>query len=130
MQAVEKRRAGWTIITAALLCAGAILGGTELVTNDSLGTGWKLLVVFGVMSTFALFIWAEIRHVRRCDELHRRIMLESLAIAFPASFAAFTLLELLGDGELVSHPFVVEEAWPLMVVLWIFAYGFARWRYQ
>jgi hypothetical protein len=130
VQAIDKRRAGWIIIAAALLCAGAIVGGTALVTNDSLGSGWKLLVALVVMSTFALFIWTEVRHVRRCDELYQRIMLESLAIAFPATFAAFTLLELLRDAELVSPPFVVEKMWPLMVLLWVLAYGFARWRYQ
>lgn len=130
MQAVDRRPAGWIIIAAALLCAGTLLGGTALVTNDSLGTGWKIFVAVVVMATFALFIWAEVQHVRRCDELHRQIMLESLAIAFPATFAVFTLLELLQDAELTSSPFVVEEAWPLMVLLWIIAYGFTRWRYQ
>lgn len=130
MQATDKRRAGWIIIGAALLWAGAILGGTAIVTNDSVGVGLKLAVAFVVMTTFALFIWLEVRYVRRCDELYRQIMLESLAIAFPATFAAFTLLDLLRDAELATHPFVVEKLWPLMVVLWVLAYGFAWWRYQ
>ena len=130
MQAVDKRRAGRITIATALLCAGAILGGTALLTNESLGTGWKLLVALVVMVTFALLIWAQVRQVRSCDELHRQIMLESLAIAFPATFGAFTLLELLRKGELISPAFAVEELWPLMVLVWALAYGFARWRYR
>jgi len=49
---------------------------------------------------FLLFIVAEVRLIRRCDELQQRIQLEALAVAYPLAIAIVMVLTLLQKAGL------------------------------
>lgn len=79
-----------------------------------------------VPATFAL--WAFVRHLRRMDELQRRIQFEALSIAFGGT-ALLTFSY--GFVENVGFPHLNWFfVWPLMAVLWGIGQALARRRYR
>jgi hypothetical protein len=68
---------------------------------------WKLALALATIGAFVGLAVARVRRYRRLDEMHQRIELESLALAFASSFlmfVAYWLLQLTGllpvlDGQ-------------------------------
>lgn len=78
---------------------------------------------------FVVFILAELRWVRESDEFHRNVLLESLAIAFPAAIVLAVVVEALQKAGLVTG-WSIGDVWPWMALLWIPALWIALRRYR
>ena len=88
------------------------------------------LIVLAV-AVFGWFIVEEIRMLRACDELHQRIQLEALAVAFPLSILLIVTLGLL-ERVLVLPPgdWSFRHIWPVMIMFYFVGLAFARKRYR
>jgi hypothetical protein len=67
--------------------------------------------------------------MRGLDELQRRIQLEALAIAFPAAMMLGMAVEYLQKAGF-ARGVEVGDVWPIMLLLYVPAILFARWRYR
>ena len=77
----------------------------------------------------AFFIGALVRTIQKMDELERRIILESIAVAFILTLAlTFSLAGLQSAG--LNYPSLRDEVGSLMLLFWACAYVFSVWRYR
>ena len=90
-----------SINTLQLGLAGALSVVSAIASNAALecmepGSGFtRIIVALLPLPFFFAFIVAEFRWLSGQDEFHRRMMLESLAIAFPFAIAIAVALEAL-----------------------------------
>ena len=108
-------------LTAAL--SGWLLRHVEIAGAARLAVG-LLPVPF-----FIAFIIAELRWIRSADEFHRRVVLESLAIAFPAALVLAVAVEGLQKAGVVTD-WTVGDVWPWMALLWVPAVWVSYRRYR
>lgn len=119
------RELGAAIALYALVLVASILVLNRLDEAD--GTV-RALIALTPMVPGALVCWSVLRHMRRIDELERRVQFEAIGFAFAA-----TALVTFGYGFLegVGFPrlslFVV---WPLMGGFWIIGGQLAARRYR
>ncbi|NTF42435.1 hypothetical protein [Rhizobium rhizogenes] len=117
-------------IGASMVAYGVILTlSLWLINHDMVeGTTWKTMVSLAPMLP-AFFIAASVlRHLRRIDELQRKIQLEAFSIAF-AGTALITFSY--GFLENVGYPKLTMFAvWPLMSALWIVGGILSHLRYR
>ena len=122
------------ISLAAVVAAGALavvsaLGSSFLLRHMPAGGPVRLMVALLPVPFFVGFIVAELRWVRQPDEFHRGVVLESLAIAFPAAILlAVTIEALQKAGYLVG--WTVGDVWPFMALLWLPSLWLALRRYR
>jgi hypothetical protein len=65
----------------------------------------------------AAFLWIEISYLRQLDELHRRVQLEALAVAFPlALLLVFTVGSLERAGVHIEGFERPRDLWPLVII--------------
>lgn len=72
--------------------------------------------------------WVVLRHLRRVDELQRRVQLEALGLAFAGTALitfSYGFLELIGFPKLSMF-----AVWPIMAMLWIIGGLLAGRRYR
>jgi hypothetical protein len=84
-----------TIIFTGLTWAIVYFLVRGLLENDSLTGGLSIIVALAPIVPFAFFLAFFLANLRSADELHRRVQLEALAIAFPLAIFLFMLLGLL-----------------------------------
>ena len=121
--------------TRPALVAAAAFAVTYIAALAASRTALPIGVKTGIsLAAVAGFIWlvaAELRLIRRLDELQQRIQLEALAFAFPVSVGVLMLLGLL--QRLVTLPvddLSYRHVWPLMVFAYFVGLAVARRRYQ
>ena len=77
------------------------------------------------------FLWVEISYLRQLDELHRRVQLEALAVAFPlAILLVFTVGSLERAGIQLQGFERPRDLWPLVVLPYPIGLLFAWRRYR
>jgi len=87
--------AGWAV---AALWAITFLGARLVLDKDFQAPSWvKVAAALVPILPTALFLWFVVSAIRGLDELHRRVHLEALAIAYPL---AILLLVTLGFLQL------------------------------
>jgi hypothetical protein len=72
-----------------------------------------------------MFIVAEVRALRGCDELQRRIQLEALAVAYPLAIAIVMVLSLLRKSGVG-----VEPKWTYLPITYFVGLAVAKLRYR
>ena len=118
-----------SVLAAGALSAASALGSSYLLRHGGVSGGARLLLALLPVPFFVAFIVAELRWVRRCDEFHRRVILDSLAVAFPAAIVlAVTIEGVQRAGYLTS--WTVGDVWPFMALLWLPALWLALRRYR
>lgn len=90
----------------------------------------KWLVALAPITSFAIFIIAEIRIVRRLDEMQRRIQLEALAIAYPSAILFVFAIGILKKAGLVDLQIDQPEVWAWIVLPYFIGLVLARKRYR
>ena len=111
----------------ALSFVGARLG-LEVAAYCSAGA---VLLALLPVPFFAAFLWLLIAGVRRADELERRIQLEALAFAFPATVMLLMALGLLQLAtELNPNDWSYRHVWAFMPLLYLGGLVLARRRYR
>jgi hypothetical protein len=119
----------WHTIVAAVLSGAAALVSSWLLRHVELGTLPRLLVAALPAPVFLWFIVAELRWLRTLDEFQQRVVLESLAIAFPGAILLAVTIDALQKGGFVSG-WSVGEVWPYMALLWVPALLYTHRRYD
>jgi hypothetical protein len=79
----------------------------------------------------ALFLWVVVSAIRGLDELHRKVHLEALVIAFPLSILMLVTLGFLQLAiELPAENFSFRHVWAFMPMIYFGCLAFAWRRYQ
>jgi hypothetical protein len=115
-------------VGAGILAGLAALVSSWTLRNVSLTTELRLLVALVPGPFFVWFILAELRALTRSDEFQRRVLLESLAIAFPAAITIAVVVDGLQKGGFVSG-WRIGDVWPFMALTWLPALWIVDRRY-
>lgn len=135
-QAVAESRQiyGTRLLIRGLLWVVAYVIALWLLTGRLLGTVPQIesppaRVAIALLPTpfFVWWLWTWVKGVMQMDELQRRIELEALAFAFPASLVFLAMLGLL-DVAITLNPddFSLRHTWLMMPML----YYIGLWRAQ
>lgn len=119
------------VLVSAVVLLVAIAVSTYLLRspNVTLTTGARLAVALTPVPLAVWLIAEYVRLMRTADEFVRRVMLEALAIGYPVALLIGMTIEYLQKGGFL--PGVdVGRLWPVQGLVWIGAYGYARWRYR
>lgn len=113
--------------------AGIVAGLTSLLSSwilrhSILPTEARVLVALVPGPFFVWFIFAELRWIRTFDEFQRRVVLDSLAIAFPSAITLGVVIDALQKGGFVTT-WGVGDVWPFMAILWLPSLWIASRRY-
>ena len=118
-----------------LIVVGALSAATALAADAVLdhfvfaSRAVRLAIAVLPLPVFILFIVAEFRWIRDQDEFHRRVMLDSLAIAFPLAIAALVLLEALQTAGFLTG-LMIGDVWPFIALTWLPSMWIAARRYR
>lgn len=118
-------------ISAAVIWTLVYLLARWLLDNRQLEGGLRIAVALMPILPFAIFLVLILAGIRQMDELHRRVHLEALAIAYPL---AMLLLMLLGLLELViplsSEDWSYRHVWQYLPLFYFLGLTFTWRRYQ
>ena len=120
-------------IWAALIAAGALIGSSALLEYLHPNGALRLAVALAPLPAYVFFILAEVRWIRTLDELHQRVHLEALAIAFPATLVGVVTTWLLQRAGYFPDWRLRDAALfysVLMIALWIIGVVLAYRRYR
>ena len=119
------------VISAAVIWALVYFLARWLLDNRQLQDGLRVVVALTPIVPFALFLILMLAGIRQMDELHRRVHLEALAIAFPLTML---LLMLLGLLQLViplsPEDWSYRHVWQFLPLLYFLGLAFTWRRYQ
>lgn len=123
--------ARWTGAVSAAAWIITYFLARVFVENTGLSTGLRLFVALVPIIPFSIFLIAVLVGIREMDELHRRVHLEALAIAFPLTMF---LIMLLGLVELVlplsPDDWSYRHVWQFLPVFYFIGLAFTWRRYQ
>ena len=116
-----------TVLFAASYAAATVL----LKSVEMPSPGARIAVALLPFPFFIAFLVAEIRLLRRVDELERKIQLEALAVAFPAALLLMMALALL-ERAVVLNPadWSYRHTWFFLPLFYFVGLGMARRRYR
>jgi hypothetical protein len=123
------RRAVVAPLIAAMAAAGGAWLSSWVVRHLTLPVPARLAVALLPAPLFVWFILAELAALRRLDEFHRRVLLDALAIAFPAAILVGVTIDALQKGGFVTD-WSVGDVWPFMALLWVPALWLAYRHYD
>jgi len=130
MSSAMQRSSGTYVLAAAALLM-AVYVVFVLVVDRGEHVALRLALGIMAVAAFGLFIAAEVRMLRQLDEMHRRIQLEALAIAFPtAILLVFTLGVLERAGVVVWGFQRLRDVWPLVALPYMIGLAIATRRYR
>lgn len=114
---------------AALLAAGALVASSHTLKRVELTSGARVAVALAPLPFYGLLLWTMFRGVRKLDELRRRMLVESLAVAFAAGWLLLLTYERFVQAEIGAPPVQAEWILFLLIMLWIAGYGLVTRRY-
>ena len=120
---------GWVLATVWVV---TFLGARLLLDRDlDLPTWAKFGAALAPVIPTALFLRAVIRGVRNLDELHRRVHLEALVVAYPLAILLLMTLGLLELAiDLPSDDWSYRHVWPFLVLFYIAGIAVSWRRYK
>jgi hypothetical protein len=117
-------------VTTILFAVSYAAAATALKSLE-MPSGVRVAVALSPFPFFVAFLVAEIRLLRRVDELERRIQLEALAIAFPAAILLLMALALLERAIALSpQDWSYRHVWFFLPLFYFVGLGIARRRYR
>jgi hypothetical protein len=120
-----------TVIFTGFIWVLVYLLTRRLLESDQLPEGWRIIVALAPMLPFAFFLVFMLAGIRSMDELHRRIQLEALAIAFPLAMLFFMLLGLLELAiPLSPQDWSYRHTWSYLPLFYFIGLAVASRRYQ
>jgi hypothetical protein len=118
------------MIAAAVLSGATAVAARRILRHwPELPPGVRLAIALLPVPFFVFFIFTEFRLIREHDEFHRRVFLESLAIAFPLAIAEGVTVEAVQSVGYMRDV-TVGDLWPIMALTWLPALWIARRRYR
>jgi hypothetical protein len=122
---------GWRFLTAATGLMLSFAAAVFLIEAGHLPTPARAAAALLPVIGMAAFLWIEISYLRQLDELHRRVQLEALAVAFPlALLLVFTVGSLERAGVHIEGFERPRDLWPLVVIPYPIGLLFAWRRYR
>jgi hypothetical protein len=128
---LQKAPGQWTVIFTALTWVLVYLLTRWLLDSDQLEEGWRIVVALAPMIPFAFFLAFILAGLRSMDELHRRVQLEALAIAFPLAILFFMMLRLLELAiPLSPQDWSYRHTWSYLPLFYFIGLAIAWRRYR
>jgi hypothetical protein len=128
---LQKLSGGAGTLISAIAWVLAYLLARGLLENQQLSEGTRIVVALMPIVPFAVFLGLMIAGIRQMDELHRKVHLEALAIAFPL---AMLLLMVLGLLELViplsPDDWSYRHVWQYLPLLYFIGLALTWSRYR
>lgn len=131
MQTQASRSDRTFCFVTTVLFAASYAGAMTLLKNVEMAAGARAAVALLPFPFFVAFLIAEIRMLRRVDELERKIQLEALAVAFPAAMLLMMGLALL-ERAVVLRPedWGYRHTWFFLPLFYFVGLGIARRRFR
>jgi hypothetical protein len=131
--AIEQTRAvyGTRLLIRGLLWASVYMLSRGLLELLAEPPAARIAIAFLPTPFFVYYLWTWMKGVGEMDELQRRIELEALGFAFPASLVFLATLGLL-DVAITLNPddFSLRHSWLIMPLLYYIGLWRAQRRYQ
>lgn len=128
---LQKPPGTWTVISTGLVWVLVYMLTRWLLNSNQLPEGWRIVVALAPLVPFAFFLAFAMAGLRSLDELHRRIQLEALAIAFPLAILFFMLLGLLELAiSLSPEDWSYRHTWSYLPLFYFIGLAIASRRYQ
>lgn len=124
-----KTRNQQLILATGALTIAAVFASSYLLEKQPMQSGGRLALALLPLPFSLLLLSVYVRLVRQADEFQRRVILESLAIAWPAAMILGMTFEYLQKAGFAMW-MDVGRLWPLMMLLWVPALFYAYWRYR
>src|SRR5262245_12588040 len=113
MQSIGRGR----LLLAAIGLGLSFVAAVWVSDASHLSTSTRALAALLPALAMAAFLWIEISYMRQPDELHRRVQLEALAVAFPlAILLVFTVGSLERAGVHIEGFERPRDLWPLVII--------------
>lgn len=124
-------RHGWRFLAAAIGLMLSFAAAVVVIEAGHLPTPARAVAALLPAIGMAAFLWVEISYLRQLDELHRRVQLEALAVAFPlALLLVFTVGSLERAGVHIEGFERPRDLWPLVILPYPIGLLFAWRRYR
>ncbi len=117
------------ILATGVVTILAVFASSYLLEKQPMGSGSRLALALMPLPFSLLMLAVYVRLVRQSDEFHKKILLESLAIAFPAAMILGMTVEYLQKAGFATWV-DVGRFWPVMMLLWVPALFYSYWRYR
>ena len=126
-----RRVYGTRLLVRGLLWASVYLLSRGLLELTIPSAAARAAIALLPTPFFVYYLWTWMKGVGAMDELERRIELEALGFAFPASLAFLATLGLLDVAiELSPDDFSLRHTWLMMPMLYYIGLWRAQRRYQ
>lgn len=121
--------AGWAIVAVWAL---TFLGARMVLDKDLQLPAWvKVTAALIPILPTALFLWIVVSALRGLDELHRRVHLEALAIAYPLAILLLVTLGFLQLAiDLPSEDWSYRHVWPFLLCFYFLGLAISWVRYK
>lgn len=102
-----------------------------LLDNQQLEPGMRIIVALLPILPFAMFLTLVITGIRQMDELHRKVHLEALGIAFPLAMLLLMVLGLLQLAiPLSPDDWSYRHVWQFLPLFYFIGLAFTWRRYR
>jgi hypothetical protein len=131
MQTQASRNDRTICFVTTVLFAASYAAAMAALKTIEMPAGARIAVALLPFPFFVAFLIAEIRLLRRVDELERKIQLEALAVAFPAAMLLMMALGLLERAvALKPEDWSYRHTWFFLPLFYFVGLGIARRRYR
>jgi hypothetical protein len=121
----------WGIVVSVIWIVCYFVARFVLDKGFNAPQGVKIAAALLPVIPTALFLWAVVTVIRGLDELHRKVHLEALAIAFPLSILMLVTLGFLQLAiELPAKDLSFRHVWAFMPAIYFGSLAFTWRRYQ
>lgn len=127
---ITRRVYGTRLLVRGLLWASVYMLSRGLLELDITSSPARIGIALLPTPFFVWWLWTWMKGVGEMDELERRIELEALAFAFPASLIFFATIGLVDVAVALSpDDFSLRHVWLMMPVLYYIGLWRAKRRY-
>jgi hypothetical protein len=124
-------RSEWIIIGLGVLWAAAYFGARVALEALTLSEPARIAIAMAPFAPFLAFFIGMLWSMRGMDELHRKVQLEALAIAYPLAVVLLMVLGLLQLAiELPREDWSYRHVWFFLPLFYFFGLAIAWRRYR
>lgn len=126
-----KKRTVPAALVSGILFFALYFTARAFLESDNLTSTTRVLIALMPIPVFIVFLWSFIKGLRNADELHRRVHLEALAVAFPLTALLLMTLGLLQRAiNLPFEDWSYLHVWQFLPIFYIAGLALAWRRYK
>ncbi len=131
MKTTPKKRSISAALVSGILFFLLYFTARAFLESPDMSPTNKVLIALMPVPVFAVFLWTFIKELRGADELHRRVHLEALAVAFPLTLLLLMILGLLQRAiELPFEDWSYLHVWQFLPIFYFGGLALAWRRYK